>query len=569
MRILWIDDDYDEQKEQDWFGNIREQHEVQSVTDFEDAYQTISNQLEQYDLIVIDINLYKEGGENELVEPLAKQFGISPKEYLEEGGFHLYLKLLAQGFDTDRIVFLTGNVDTKDDTADMIREMTTAMTTGDNDRYTVLYKALRTKMLPEQQQTFDYLVIKVAKKTQISEFLAQWHQEREASAGKVAEEAEEIETVIKNSQLDDDKQEKMLAFLKECKQPVEPLGNDIHNIYNRFEKRFREARLIPPKAIKKSPVEVANELQKWLRQFCERRDGNKLLYEYLTLRRGILNLVRDMADSRIQITNDFHDLDKNTFLNGIVWLLRDFSLPETKYNDVYFALCDYLSKPYERFGRELDKDEERHFKLPLVRLRNWISHGLIEGSQTHFSAQEACFTFLIAMKSMFNQEMYGQHNELKRLYPQESPRHQDILENLVGMYQHQYRHQYANPLEVIHWKTQKDNNPKKENGEKYQYWKDENYLMHFYAAYLFSATRQINPHDRSGTEQKYPRRVTSDKFNPFIQVCYYHELKDTPFNGIAIQQLRQQLDYEQARRKFDCERRHNLLAKGRDTKPIN
>jgi hypothetical protein len=47
MRILWIDDDYEAEKEHSWFGNIREQHEVQSVADFEEAYQKMSNQLEQ------------------------------------------------------------------------------------------------------------------------------------------------------------------------------------------------------------------------------------------------------------------------------------------------------------------------------------------------------------------------------------------------------------------------------------------------------------------------------------------------------------------------------------------
>jgi CheY-like chemotaxis protein len=534
MRILWIDDDSDVQKEQDWFGNILEQHEVQSISDFEEATDKISNQLEQYDLIVIDINLLKqEESISAQVQQDAARFDISPQEYLQEAGFHLYLKLLAQGFEQERIVFMTGNVDSED-VAQLIKEF---KATFDPARYKELHKKLRAKMSSEERQEFDGLV-EEANKTSIFTFLDRWHQDQKKSvAGKFVE---ELKSVITDSRLEDDKKSQMVAFVEKCKQ-VDVLDNDIHNIYNRFEKRFTEARLIPPKAIKKSPIteEVADKLQKWLQQFCERRKDNQLLYDYLTLRRGILNVVSDiLGNTDIEIADDFHDLDKGTFLNGIVWLLRDFRISENQYSDVYFALCDYLSKPYERFGRELDKDEECHVKLPLVRLRNWISHGLIEGSQTQFSAQEAGFTFLMAMKSMFNQESYGQHDELKQLYPQESPTHQDILADLVRMYQSQYRDKYAHPLDVIYRKTQKENT-KKGTGNKN--WKNENYILNFYAAYLFSATKQTNPH-YDGKKQSYPRNVKVDKFHPsLIQVCYYYELKETPFNGIAIQQLRQQL----------------------------
>jgi hypothetical protein len=336
------------------------------------------------------------------------------------------------------------------------------------------------------------------------------------------------------------------------------IASSTQDTYNDVKERFIEAGIEPPEAIKKpaedSPeLQKRSELQEWLAKFCQPSETNQALYDFLTLRRGILNVVNELENDIDNITDDFQDLDKGTFLKGIKWLLRDFHVPEDKYSDVYFALCDYLSKPYERFGKEnLNKDKERHFKLPLVRLRNWISHGLIIGSNTRFSAKEAGLIFLMVMKSMFNQEKYGQPDELKRLYSSESVVHKQMLYELVGMYQSQYRDREANPLDVIYRRTQKEINTKELDGERYMYWKDENYIMHFYAAYLFSATKPVNPRYRDKEtkeikEASYPRNVYPDKLNPLaIQICYYHELQDTPFSSIVLQQLRPQLECERA-----------------------
>jgi len=459
MRILWIDDDYDPQKEPDWFGNILEQHEVQAITDFEEAYHNISNQLEQYDIIVIDINLFKEGCESELVKTHAKQFDLSPKEYLEEGGFHLYLELLAQGFDQKRIVFLTGNVDTEDDTAQLIQEMKTAITTKDRDRYKVCHQKLRTKMSPEEQQSFDAL-IREGKSEPIFIFLHQWHQERKAAtAGKVAD---EIKTVITDSPLAEDKKETLFAFLEESKKHVELLGNDIRNIYNRFNKRFREARLIAPKAIKKSPVEVGAELQQWLRQFCERREDNALLYDYLVLRRGILNVLDDIETNHYPLTAPFADeadpVNAATFLKGIQLILKKaFSKPsEEEQGYLFLTLCDYLTKHFERFSKELFNgwfkgqrlDEmklDKAFIIPTYFIRNWIAHGLLNHSQS-LSAQDIGFLFILVIRSMFNLPCL---DAFKSLYSIPTLKAQDFIRQLSELHEYYSYPKECDIFEVI------------------------------------------------------------------------------------------------------------------------
>jgi hypothetical protein len=76
------------------------------------------------------------------------------------------------------------------------------------------------------------------------------------------------------------------------------------------------------------------------------------------LRRGILDVVAKIQqDTSIHITQDFLELDKATFLEGLTWQLRDFALPKAQYNKVYFALCDYLTKPFDFHGRNLLSEE--------------------------------------------------------------------------------------------------------------------------------------------------------------------------------------------------------------------
>ena len=59
MRILWIEDNKKQLKrKEDYFGSeICNSHEIKEISVFDEAYNTIKNDLEKYDFVVIDIDL--------------------------------------------------------------------------------------------------------------------------------------------------------------------------------------------------------------------------------------------------------------------------------------------------------------------------------------------------------------------------------------------------------------------------------------------------------------------------------------------------------------------------------
>lgn len=457
MRILWIEDEkYVVQDKSSLFGIFAQHQDIVSIDNFSRAYQTVANELRQYDLLVMDIDL-RYSAENQTIIDFANQFGLSAQDFLKEAGFHLYLKALAQGFPQERVVFLTGNVN-PDIRSLIIQEFKAAMVSSDDDEWEQAIENLKQLMSETQREAFVQ-----ALETQDEDIILAW---------------------LKN-------------WIG---------GEPKDSTYEKFLERFKQARIIPPEAFDKKEQDCSTHLQNWLRSHCERNPDNQEDYDYLTLRRGILNVVAEIQkDSGIHLTQDFQAWDKNTFLTGLIWQLRDFALPLTEYSSVYFALCDYLTKPFETFsGKDLLLDSARHFKLPLYSMRNWIAHGLLMGSDTQLSALDAGVTFLITMKSLFGVVKYGAHEELKRLFPDKSVSKQQIIHQIRALLNRdKYYRSPRQPLETIRRKTEKAYNI---------HWQRENYLRHFYATYLFS-----------------------------IQHPDSYELKDTPFNDIVFHQLQKYL----------------------------
>jgi hypothetical protein len=419
---------------------------------------------------VLDINL--EHSSDAKITEFANQFNLSNQAFLEEAGFHLYLRLLEQGFPKNRVVFLTGNMDVSNIRVELVNNFKAALESPKEEDYEQAIEDIM-QLAGEDRGAFEQ-ALETAQKQTVFAWLAQWSQQ----SGAV---------------LDMD-------------------GETVKNTYNDFKKLFNDARQFPPQAIDKKQ-DCAFNLQNWLRHHCERTPENQTDFDYLTLRRGILDVVAEIQpDSRIHLTQDFQEWDKTTFLEGLAWQLRDFALPKAQYRAVYLALCDYLTKPFDFHGRNLLNEETTalHFKLPLSNLRNWIAHGLIIGSHTQLTAQAAGVVFLSAMESLFDLEKssiarYGTDDELKRLYPDNSVTKQQLINQIkVLSRSHKYYglRKQKTPLEIIHRLTQKENSN----------WQHENYLRHFYATYLFS----LKPTEKD-------------------------ELRKTPFDGIVFHQLQQYL----------------------------
>jgi hypothetical protein len=445
MRILWIEDErLTLDRKDNFFGVFAKDHEVKIDDDFSSAYARVTNHLRQYDVLVIDIALTLSEKKNKLIGDFANQFGLTTDKFLQEAGFLIYLKALSQGFPQERMVFLTANM-SPNKMSRAIINLRNAMDSPDDAVWDQAVNDVRQLLPLEQHPRFNQILAEDENET--FTFLDKWRDNM----------------------------------------PEE----NYENTYEIFTKRFKDARITPPKAVdKKAPDGGSLELQNWLRRHCERTEDNRPDYDYLTLRRGILDVITDLQQS---LTKDFQELDKQTFLKGLEWQLRDLALPKEDYSEVYFALCDYLTKPYDIYkAGDLSEDPFRHLrlplKLPLSNLRNWIAHGLIMGSNTKISAQVAGVTFLIAMQSLFDVKHYGFQDELKRLFSvktvTETDPHEKIKQQLKSLLidykredpQKAFRKVPLKPLKVLYKKGQKEN-PR---------WPQENYLRHFYATYLFS-----------------------------------------------------------------------------------
>jgi hypothetical protein len=106
LNILWVEDEYSEQKQQQWFKD----RNVTVRTSFDAAEQTINSDLNRYDIVVLDINL-ENSETSENIKKYANYFGVSVGDFLGRSGMNLYFMLLEHGFPKDRIVFLTANAD--------------------------------------------------------------------------------------------------------------------------------------------------------------------------------------------------------------------------------------------------------------------------------------------------------------------------------------------------------------------------------------------------------------------------------------------------------------------------
>ncbi|OQW90920.1 MAG: hypothetical protein BWK78_05915 [Thiotrichaceae bacterium IS1] len=429
MRILWVEDEASVIRDKMMlFGTYAQQHEVIDIQDFSAAYQRIKGELQQYDLLVLDIDLRESHKSSQIITELTSRFEdlTEPRTFLKEAGFHLYLMALEQGFPRERIAFLTGNMN-PDTRARRIQQFKVAHEGSDDAQWNHAVEDLGQLMSLTQRDEFNRTL-----ETQNQDVVFKW-----------------LETWLGHKLYDD--------------------------TYDQFTKRFQLARLSKPEAFDKKEPTCPTKLQGWLATHGERPSSNRDTYDYLTLRRGMLDVIKEIEnDSTVNLSPEFQtDLDKDTFLRGLAWLLHDFALPPAPQETTYLGLCDYLTKPFEKYRwPEVRNENQVHFKMPLYFLRNWLAHGLIIGSQaTRLSAQEVGMTFLLVMQCLFGVEKYGFQEELKRLFDQTPITTEEVTTLLQ-------KTGFPSGLEVIYnkgFKGGKHPNPD---------WRLENYVLLFYASYL-------------------------------------------------------------------------------------
>jgi len=355
LKILWVEDEYSEQKQVSWFNN----KSVCVKTSFDEAENTINHCLTQFDLIVLDINL-ENSEHTDRVKALAKQFNIAEQAFLEESGMNLFLNLLEHGFPKEQIIFLTANADINISRIDELREF---YRLGDDDAFDEILGAI-TNGLSEET---------VAKCAELIE-------------------AEDIEGLCHHLE----------NYFNKLNDGV------TNNTYNRFCEAYRRCRIEPPKAINKSLNEAKQHLNHWLENH-ERND-------YLVLRRGVIegcNLLKTLPAESLYFNSYIPNQNaiKYDGITSYFEILENF-LPLREPGNkqaIYKLFVRTLSHEWEAAKNiRHDKDKPDAVLAWIMRnTRHWITHNssLFDALDESFVA----FLFMVNLRVMFKFDDYKQH----------------------------------------------------------------------------------------------------------------------------------------------------------------
>jgi hypothetical protein len=365
LNILWVEDEYSEQKQQQWFKD----RNVTVRTSFDAAEQTINSDLNRYDIVVLDINL-ENSETSENIKKYANYFGVSVGDFLGRSGMNLYFMLLEHGFPKDRIVFLTANAD---ETTSQINDLRQAFNNGDDGEVGKLIEII-TAGFSGEERTKSYSFIDKPDGYDESDF---------------------------NSLCD---------YLYSCFNSLN--HSQQKNTYEVLQETAKNCRIGMPRAFNKNTNQLDVELT--------RLELNK----YLVLRRGVIDgcsFLKTLINSnpeKIQFT-DFIKADNNheitateieNYLEAVAQSLsnRESSGREAL-NIQYRLFLRTLAHEWEenieangikqKHGDNLDKVFDIYTYAWIMKMtRNWVSHAnLLEPINPQFLA----FLFLINMRSMF------------------------------------------------------------------------------------------------------------------------------------------------------------------------
>jgi len=356
LKILWVEDEYSEQKQVYWFNN----RSVCVKKSFDEGEETINSCLMQFDLIVLDINL-ENSEHTDKVKELAKQFKISEQAFLQESGMNLFLNLLENGFPKEQIIFLTANADINISRIDELRE---SYRQGNDDLSNEILGIITNELSEET-------VIKCAELI----------------------EAEDIEGLCQ--------------YLENHFNKLND-GN-YQNTYNRFCEAYRRCRIEPPKAINKSLNEAKQHLNHWLENH-ERND-------YLVLRRGIIEGCEFLKshikedDSNIQFrefiktenSQPVIEIPSTDIKNYLDALSQFLAIKQPNDQNIQYRL--FLRTLVHEWEENINPDRKRYkyndihtFAWLSKMTRNWTSHAiLLEPLDVLIIA----FLFLVNMRAMF------------------------------------------------------------------------------------------------------------------------------------------------------------------------
>jgi len=309
----------------------------------------------------------------------------------------------------------------------------------------------------------------------------------------------------------------------------------------RYKEKCRSNFIEPPEGYGK---EDENEFIKgWLHKNFRNEESNVSLkedlqnkYNYLTLRRGIMNVIDDLVSHNKTVNEDWkQDIDGKAFLDNLKWLIANHNAPSN--NDLphaYAVICDAIVKPFERYSLDIHSGgiyyklddiknwikEGAHLVYPPYFLRNWLAHGVLRKSNTILEANDVAFIFILVIQQLFNvfilDKDYKHRGEFADLLPVNKDKN---VEDLIVSLEDEYIGMSKDPkdplLIIDHVGYRKDIE------------KGLDFRKHLYASFLFPlrspGKKKCHKHKPSGGNIFQENRMKSYVVNYY----YYFDIDDT------------------------------------------
>ena len=104
MRILWIEDEKKGADEEFFPESILNNHKICQKQKFDEVFEAISNEIIEYDFVVLDLNLSQSDIKNsKYAERITKKYNITEEKFEKEAGYHLAVELIVK-FPTTPII---------------------------------------------------------------------------------------------------------------------------------------------------------------------------------------------------------------------------------------------------------------------------------------------------------------------------------------------------------------------------------------------------------------------------------------------------------------------------------
>jgi hypothetical protein len=299
-----------------------------------------------------------------------------------------------------------------------------------------------------------------------------------------------------------------------------------------INKAFSEAKLqLPEIPTKQREADIAT-VQTWVKTCRENH--------YSVLRRGILNVLTHIKADNLQLTPPFADeddpVDMPTFLTGLEYLLKH-TLKEpadTEKHSLFRTVCDSLTKPFERFSKELlyrglyrgkntEVEVKKEYLIPAYLVRNWIAHGVMNNPQMPLSTQDTAFIFMLVIKSLFD---YSCFEVFKSLYSYQTVTDNELVAKLSAWHESYSYPKECDIFELIRLKGEKKLNPN---------WQQEPFMDHVYASFLFNCLKSGAFKETKGETELYKKTRTNlhgDQRGYYFNLSYRLETKDDLFETL-------------------------------------